>query len=612
MKIHMVKKGESLYSIAQKYNVNLDTLIEANPQIADPNKIDVGMKVKIPSAPAPAELSEPSHYAHKHIVKQGDTLWKLSKAWGIPLKALIDANPQLKNPNILLTGQTVYIPKPGGEGEEGKKNTAPIPHGPGGKKSTAPIEKMEEEVPAMPPEPEAAPIVFEVDVEVEKEETLVIEKKVEPEPIVVEEPCPPEPCPPEPIVVEEPCPPEPCPPEPIVVEEPCPPEPCPPEPIVVEEPCPPEPCEPSFVEPCLPEPGVQFGQAEIKESSDDDFWMPMLPHVELPPMDPLYGKEEIKTEAVYPFSQFQVPATPVMAPYQAQMSAPVWEGAEMPQSWAMQETQMETYMPMQELHYPYPTVMPSPYYPVVYEKKDCGCGCGDKKKKEYTGKWEEPGYPEYEKPADSHHKYPAQQEHAYDQHKYPAKHEDAYGHHKYPMYYEHAYDHHKYPAKHEDAYDLHKYPVHYEHAYGHHKYPMYYEYAYDHHKYPVAYSVPCYPFYQPSGFPAYPMQPYSWDMREYGISPVLGQQEMAYPPAFEAPSFPRVDTEGKDEAYIHRYKEEENQEAGSVNIRKADNKKTRKPSGRSKKVGISSSSKKKSGRNPFQEPVRENMPWINY
>ncbi|MFD0678782.1 MULTISPECIES: LysM peptidoglycan-binding domain-containing protein [unclassified Paenibacillus] len=109
MKIHMVKKGDTLYDIANKYNVELDKLIENNPQIADPNVIEVGMKVKIPNAPKP--VVPPTDYLYKHVVVQGDTLWKLGKAWNIPLHEMIEANPQLKNPNVLMTGEVVYIPK---------------------------------------------------------------------------------------------------------------------------------------------------------------------------------------------------------------------------------------------------------------------------------------------------------------------------------------------------------------------------------------------------------------------------------------------------------------------------------------------------------------------
>ncbi|MGG4032758.1 LysM peptidoglycan-binding domain-containing protein [Paenibacillus cisolokensis] len=108
MKIHIVKKGESLYLISQKYNVSVEDIVKLNPSITDPNKIDVGMKLKIPSAPVkPGGIG----VMHHHVVQQGDTLWKLSKAWGIPLGDLIKANPQLNNPNVLTIGEIVYIPK---------------------------------------------------------------------------------------------------------------------------------------------------------------------------------------------------------------------------------------------------------------------------------------------------------------------------------------------------------------------------------------------------------------------------------------------------------------------------------------------------------------------
>jgi morphogenetic protein associated with SpoVID len=106
VKIHIVKQGDTLYLIAQKYNVSLEDIVKANPEISNPDAIDVGMKVKIPSQPKTA-----LEVIHHHIVQQGDSLWKLSKAWGIQLADMIKANPQLKNPNALLTGEVVNIPK---------------------------------------------------------------------------------------------------------------------------------------------------------------------------------------------------------------------------------------------------------------------------------------------------------------------------------------------------------------------------------------------------------------------------------------------------------------------------------------------------------------------
>jgi len=45
-----------------------------------------------------------------YTVKPGDTLYRTAKAYGVPLWKLIAANPQIKNPNLIYVGQTVYVP----------------------------------------------------------------------------------------------------------------------------------------------------------------------------------------------------------------------------------------------------------------------------------------------------------------------------------------------------------------------------------------------------------------------------------------------------------------------------------------------------------------------
>ncbi|OZB91166.1 LysM peptidoglycan-binding domain-containing protein [Paenibacillus sp. XY044] len=140
MKIHMVKSGDTLYELSKKYGVPLQKIIDANPQISDPNQLTVGQKVKIPAEPI--QVPNNDQIIHKHVVKQGDSLWKLSKAWGVTLKDMIDANPQLKNPNALLVGEVVNIPKVGGvtaESVDGNVNAKTLP---GNKTYTGPKEEM--------------------------------------------------------------------------------------------------------------------------------------------------------------------------------------------------------------------------------------------------------------------------------------------------------------------------------------------------------------------------------------------------------------------------------------------------------------------------------------
>ena len=45
-----------------------------------------------------------------YTVKKGDTLWGIAKQYGVTLTALIAANPQIKNPNLIYPGDRVRMP----------------------------------------------------------------------------------------------------------------------------------------------------------------------------------------------------------------------------------------------------------------------------------------------------------------------------------------------------------------------------------------------------------------------------------------------------------------------------------------------------------------------
>ncbi|RXZ84519.1 LysM peptidoglycan-binding domain-containing protein [Paenibacillaceae bacterium] len=164
VKIHIVKQGDTLYRIAEKYGVTVEEILKLNPGIANADKIDVGMKIKVPSNPSNPGMPEIMHH---HVVQQGDTLWKLAKAWGVPFDALLKANQQLKNPNALMVGEVVNIPKTsGGSGQPmpaqpsqpqlapGKTPTHPVHPG---KPNTAPVVEAPKPQPAPQPIPQPTP-----------------------------------------------------------------------------------------------------------------------------------------------------------------------------------------------------------------------------------------------------------------------------------------------------------------------------------------------------------------------------------------------------------------------------------------------------------------------
>jgi len=141
--IHTVKKGETLWSIAQNYNLKVDSLLAVN-NLANSQLISVGQEIKVPSSKSmvstedlsgqkivqenkevsntnisnkPSEDLEPIIY----VVKKGDSLWSIAQKYGVSAKVITEAN-NLKDEDLLTIGQKLEIPAIGGgvleKGEE--------------------------------------------------------------------------------------------------------------------------------------------------------------------------------------------------------------------------------------------------------------------------------------------------------------------------------------------------------------------------------------------------------------------------------------------------------------------------------------------------------------
>lgn len=58
-----------------------------------------------------------------YTVKQGDTLWDISQRNGVTLKDVVDANPQIKDPDLILPGQEINLPKKPAAEETAQRET---------------------------------------------------------------------------------------------------------------------------------------------------------------------------------------------------------------------------------------------------------------------------------------------------------------------------------------------------------------------------------------------------------------------------------------------------------------------------------------------------------
>lgn len=99
---YTVAKGDSLWMIAKKFGLSLENLIKANPQIKDPNKIYEGDRVVIP-------LGEDEGRPY-YVVQSGDTMWAIAKKFDVSLNDLILANPQVSDADAILPGQKILLP----------------------------------------------------------------------------------------------------------------------------------------------------------------------------------------------------------------------------------------------------------------------------------------------------------------------------------------------------------------------------------------------------------------------------------------------------------------------------------------------------------------------
>ena len=98
---YVVKKGDSLYSIAKTYNTTVDNIKKLNNLTS--NTLSIGQKLKIND-----QIDNPIE-ENIYIVKSGDTLYSIAKKFNVKLDNLKEANNLTSN--MLSLNQKLIIPK---------------------------------------------------------------------------------------------------------------------------------------------------------------------------------------------------------------------------------------------------------------------------------------------------------------------------------------------------------------------------------------------------------------------------------------------------------------------------------------------------------------------
>jgi len=107
---HTVVAGDSFESIANKYGVTVRELVNANPQLMKSgDALTIPVAVAIPAESASNSGGGVSSGPKTHIVKSGDSLYNIAIKYGTTVAAIASLN-SIADPNNIKVGQTLKIP----------------------------------------------------------------------------------------------------------------------------------------------------------------------------------------------------------------------------------------------------------------------------------------------------------------------------------------------------------------------------------------------------------------------------------------------------------------------------------------------------------------------
>lgn len=107
--VHIVKKGETLYGLSKTYGVTQEDIIANNPQVRVGLKL--GQEIVIPQPSVKESANEQLNMEGNvlyHTIKQGETLYRLSNNYNISIENILKLNPGV-SPENFKTGTVIKI-----------------------------------------------------------------------------------------------------------------------------------------------------------------------------------------------------------------------------------------------------------------------------------------------------------------------------------------------------------------------------------------------------------------------------------------------------------------------------------------------------------------------
>lgn len=127
---YQIRPGDTLSGIASRYHTSVGALMRANPQIHNANLIYAGQRLNLPGS-SDSFQPAPSASGARYTVRPGDTLSAIGARFGVSYQSIARANG-IANPNLIHVGQQLVIPGRGGSTPSPAPAPSPAPPSGGG------------------------------------------------------------------------------------------------------------------------------------------------------------------------------------------------------------------------------------------------------------------------------------------------------------------------------------------------------------------------------------------------------------------------------------------------------------------------------------------------
>lgn len=115
--VHVVRRSDTLYGIADRYNLSVAALRELNDIPAESELVRIGQKLRVaapeaaPAPDMPAQAGADDDASHViHVVRKGETPIDIASSYGISVTRLLSLN-ELTRQSVIYPGQRFRIPR---------------------------------------------------------------------------------------------------------------------------------------------------------------------------------------------------------------------------------------------------------------------------------------------------------------------------------------------------------------------------------------------------------------------------------------------------------------------------------------------------------------------